>query len=490
MDSLLKILSLVRTLRQLLHKRSLGLLSLLRKLFGVKTEKHLADKDPKNKDIQARGGRHGRCGREGYPGADKIEVKHPDLAPRQRCPECNKGRLSEVEPAVDYAWQGQAPLKLDIYLLQRLLCPTCKTYFTAPSPASGLTRTVDDSEDEVKAGIVDSNASANAMVAGLRFEFGVPHFRLAKIQERRGLGLPPSNQDRMIKQVALSGAPIYEKLVEIAANGELLQSDDTRMKILDFLKKGQDPPLKKTQTTVILSQNQGRMITLHVTGTSQAGANVTSVLSNRNETLPPPIHMSDGLAANKIDAEVVVANCLDHARRKFFEIKSSFTNECEYVLGEMQKIYQLDAQTKDMSAEDRLAFHQKNSLPIMNGLYKWMTSEIEDRRTEPNSPMGKAIGYSLKRWNELSKFTTVAGAPLSNCATEQSIKWAICHRKNSLFYKTLNGARQGDIIQSIIRTCNQAGINSFDYLVAIQENRSKVYASPEKWLPWTYQINR
>lgn len=38
--SLLKILSLVQTLRTLLQKRSLGLLTLLRKLFGVKTEKH------------------------------------------------------------------------------------------------------------------------------------------------------------------------------------------------------------------------------------------------------------------------------------------------------------------------------------------------------------------------------------------------------------------------------------------------------------------
>ena len=53
----------------------------------------------------------------------------------------------------------------------------------------------------------------------------------------------------------------------------------------------------------------------------------------------------------------------------------------------------------------------------------------------------------------------------------------------------MNGAKQGDIIQSMIRTCNQAGINSFDYLVALQENRSKVYEALEQWLPWNYGIN-
>src|SRR4051812_43128876 len=123
-EALLKILALVQTLRQLLHKRSLGLLTLLRKLFGVKTEKHEAPSTaPKDDHIKPRSGRHGRFGRDGYPGARKIDVKHPDLAPRQSCPECKKGRLTEVEPAVDYGWQGQAPLLLNIFLLQRLLCP-------------------------------------------------------------------------------------------------------------------------------------------------------------------------------------------------------------------------------------------------------------------------------------------------------------------------------------------------------------------------------
>src|SRR5688500_2005655 len=65
--SLLKILSLVQTLRTLLQKRSLGLLTLLRKLFGVKTEKHEVTEKFKNENIQPRSGRQGRYGRDGYP---------------------------------------------------------------------------------------------------------------------------------------------------------------------------------------------------------------------------------------------------------------------------------------------------------------------------------------------------------------------------------------------------------------------------------------
>ncbi|HYX38089.1 MAG TPA: transposase [Oligoflexus sp.] len=327
------------------------------------------------------------------------------------------------------------------------------------------------------------------MVAGMRFEYGVPHYRLAKIQERRGMALPASNQDRMIKQVAYSAAPVHETLIRMAADGELLQIDDTKMKILNHLKNGQDPPIKETQTTVIISHVRGRAITLHVTGPAQAGANVSSILESRSENLPPPIHMCDGLGANNLTEEAIVANCLDHARRKFYDLRSSYRDEVNFILSELQKVYLVDGAAKKLSADKRLAMHLELSKPTMDSLHQWMQQQFTERTVEPNSPLGKAINYSLKRWTQLTRFLEIPGVPLSNCDTEQAIKWAICHRKNSLFYKTQNGAKNGDIIQSIIKTCNSANVNSFDYLVALQENRSRVYERPEQWLPWNYRTN-
>ena len=43
--------------------------------------------------------------------------------------------------------------------------------------------------------------------------------------------------------------------------------------------------------------------------------------------------------------------------------------------------------------------------------------------------------------------------------------WNAFHnRKNSLFYKTRNGARVGDMYMSLIYTCELNGANAFDYL--------------------------
>ncbi len=142
-----------------------------------------------------------------------------------------------------------------------------------------------------------------------------------------------------------------------------------------------------------------------------------------------------------------------------------------------------------MSAEDRLVFHQKESLPVMNDLKAWMLTKIERKEVEPNGPLAKAMEYSLKRWAELTVFTRVAGAPLSNAAAERAIKSAITHSKDSLFYLNANGAKRGDMIQSVLKTCEQANVYSFDYLAAVQENRTRVYAEPTKWLPWNFHEN-
>mgnify|MGYP001795610991 CR=1 FL=1 len=70
---------------------------------------------------------------------------------------------------------------------------------------------------------------------------------------------------------------------------------------------------------------------------------------------------------------------------------------------------------------------------------------------------------------------------------ERAIKKAVLHRKNALFYKTMNGARAGDLFMSLIHTCELNGVNSFDYLVALLRNPKAVAESPAEWMPWAFQ---
>jgi transposase len=70
---------------------------------------------------------------------------------------------------------------------------------------------------------------------------------------------------------------------------------------------------------------------------------------------------------------------------------------------------------------------------------------------------------------------------------ERALKKAILHRKNSLFYKTLNGADVGDLYMSLIHTCELNDENHFDYLAELQRHTEDLNAKPADWMPWNYR---
>ncbi len=516
---ILILLRTIRSLRLVIDNKKLSIKKFLQKLFGLKTEKNKTAKEkdpaaPRNRDEASSSGnptpklgksgkgRGGRNGRNDFPGAKKIYCPHESLKEGDVCPECAKGKLLEVEPAVEYKWEGQSPLKLSITFLQRFLCSICKTSFTAQNPVKKTDdeKKVDDSHesDEFKTARCDSYASANTQVALLRYEYGVPNYRLAKIQGRFGLALPEGTQWRMISQVSASCGLIMKELIREAARGDLLMNDDTKMLVNDLINKPRAEPspdqhlTKKSKTstrtsTVISKNSDGRQITLYFTGEKLAGENLAAILELREDGLAAPLHMCDGSSHSLVNTtDVEQLFCFTHARRGFFIIYAAGKKDLEYVTDLFSKIYEADRKTADLTPEQRLQYLKKHAQAPVTEIDEWMTAQIVEKKVEPNSALGKHIKYCQKRWPELTKFLTIPGAPLTNDETERKIKTAVVHRKNSLFYKTEKGALTGDRIMSVIQTCYDNGIDAAEYLTALQTNRSKVIENPAAWLPWNY----
>ena len=124
---------------------------------------------------------------------------------------------------------------------------------------------------------------------------------------------------------------------------------------------------------------------------------------------------------------------------------------------------------------------------MMDELHRWLQQQFDEKLVEPNSSLGKAISYLLKRWDKLTLFLRIAGAPLDNNECEQALKMAIRHRKNSLFYKTMQGAGVGDLYMSLIHTCYLCGADPLHYLTALQRCAAHVVAAVGAWMPWNYR---
>jgi transposase len=94
--------------------------------------------------------------------------------------------------------------------------------------------------------------------------------------------------------------------------------------------------------------------------------------------------------------------------------------------------------------------------------------------------------YLLRHWGRLTLFLRQAGAPLDSNLVERALKKAILHRKNSLFYKTENGAEVGDLSMSLIYTCELNDANPFEYLTELQKHAAELAKNPAVWMPWNY----
>ena len=114
---------------------------------------------------------------------------------------------------------------------------------------------------------------------------------------------------------------------------------------------------------------------------------------------------------------------MSHGRRQFVEVAENFPEECRYVLETLGGIWHHDALAREqrLPPDERLRFHQEHSGPLMKTLQDWMEAQLAERKTEPNSGLGKAIRYMLRHWLPLTLFLREPGAPIDNnlCTAER-----------------------------------------------------------------------
>src|SRR5262249_55806472 len=436
-DALLieKLLSILLTIVSLLERKHTSIQRMKELLFGMKEKKRGKDED-KNRAEDGRPGAdgssqtdspnemasnstcedvrrlkrpgHGRMAASDYPGARLVRLIHSEMAPGDPCPESGcEGHLHQLEqPNVKIYLTGQPLISATKYERPVLRCSDCFKRYVADLP-EGVKE--DEKFDE----------TADVAIALYKYSGGLPFYRQARMQESCGVPLPESVQFERCEAVANAGFPIYRHLVELSADGKLFHIDDTRVRVLSGYREDKHRSEKERRAThtseIVVKDLAGRKIAL-----------------------------SDAAAVNgKKRAQTIDANCLAHGRGKFKELEEIFPVECGRVMDAIRKVYWYDDQTKGMSDQERLEYHQNHSGPVMEELREWIEREFRDRRVEPNSSLGKAFQYLLNHFEKLTRFLSAPGAPIDNNLAERVLKRFVLFRKNSLFYKTEHGAAVG-----------------------------------------------
>ncbi len=315
-----------------------------------------------------------------------------------------------------------------------------------------------------------------------KYYTGTPFYRQGSGQDLLGVSITASTIFDQNEYAANRIYPVFKQLTLEAGNAEHFYLDDTTNRILD-----QQPMVKKQRNSdkeriragvytsgLITTTTQDRQIILFKTNIGHAGEFIDEMLSHRDPSSPPPIIMSDTLSSNRPTVTKVMHSlCNRHGRRQYVDVISHFPQGVE----------------QQLTNAERLVYHKKHSLPVMENIRAWGNKHLEEETVEANSGLSKAISYFDKHFAGLASFCTVEGAHLDNNLMEAQLKLVVRNRKNVMFYKTLSGASIGDVLTSMIATAARSEINVFDYFNALQRNQEAVKAEPQNYLPWNYQEN-
>jgi len=302
--------ALLRTLQWVmaaLEQKTASLARLRRMIFGAKTEKASKVLPATMAAIlsgpaQPKAKGHGRKGAKDYPAAQRVKVPHPEHKAGDLCPKCLKAKLYRfLTPGRLVRIVAQPIFQATVFELERLRCALCGALFTAPAPP--------------EAGLSKYDPSVGVMLALMRYGAGLPMYRTGKWQSHFGVPLPASTQWELIDAASETPQVIYEALLGVAAQGQVLFNDDTHMRVQSVRQEiaaaGSEQERTGIFTTSIVSKTGPRQIALFFTGQKHAGENLNQLLQRRAAGLDQPLQMCDALSRNEPkEFHTLLCHCL------------------------------------------------------------------------------------------------------------------------------------------------------------------------------------
>lgn len=452
-----------------------------------------AEPDPRRKG-------HGRNGAGAYVNAEHDFHALLDGILGGVCEACGVGRMSRHRAKLIVMVKGQPLFDARVHHFEQARCRQCGAIVRAEGEAA-LTG--------LGSSYIRYHESAAAMLLVMHYFADMPFKRLESLQAGWGIPLSDANQWSLADASADRLFPLYKALERHGVQNALaLRIDDTDSMVIEVKRKiraelsylealGQSTKDVRTAinaTGVHLDTEQGPVL-LFFTGRHHAGEIVDRILEHRRaveHSGDKLVKVSDAASKNFAHThrdELEEAVCNAHAYLKFRAVKDRYPEE-HGLAGEVyHQVFHHDDVTraKGMSAQERMLYHRKHSLPAMQRLAQMCREKLRSQLVEPNSPLWEPLTFIINQWERLTKFCYVPGVPLDTNVVEQMLIIAVRYLVSSFNYKTQNGAEVGDLHMSLIATANANGLEPVAYLTECLENYQDLARRPEYYLPWVYR---
>lgn len=285
----------------------------------------------------------------------------------------------------------------------------------------------------------------------------LPLYRQMQRFERAGIKLPYSTLSQWVSSTCGLIAPLYEALKKEVLQSSYLHIDETPIKVLDKEKKG-----STHRGYYWVVQNSLEKIVFFDYREGRGRDAPMELLKNFSGYL-----QSDGYNVYDVFDKhqgITLLHCMAHARRMFNEAMDNDQQRAGYVMHQMQQLYGIERSCKEqqLSFDEIKSVRQQQSVPLLSTMGEWMKDEY--MKVTPKSPIGKALAYSIERWDKLSMYTTDGKLNIDNNPVENSIRPVAIGKKNYLFAGSHEAAKRSGMLYSLLGTCKLHRIEPYTWL--------------------------
>lgn len=296
-----------------------------------------------------------------------------------------------------------------------------------------------------------------------KYLYHLPLDRQLKIFREEGIIIKAGTLNGWVRKCAERLEILYEALVAQIKNQGYLQADETTLRVLDKQKKGTThlgyfwvyhAPLPRI-ALFDYHPSRGYVATQEMLGDFEGylqsdGYSVYTKVAKQNQL----IHLG----------------CWAHVRREFKKAEGNDQQRAEKALTYIQQLYAIERQAREkaLKSEQIKELRLTKALPIINEMGKWIAQE--QKKTLPQSTIGKAFTYCIKRWTPLSNYLLEGNLQIDNNLTENALRVVALGRKNYLFAGSHEAAKRAAIFYTFTANCNIHQVNPQQWFKYVLEN--------------------
>jgi transposase len=315
----------------------------------------------------------------------------------------------------------------------------------------------------------------------------LPLNRQSAVYAREGIDLDVSTLADWVGAAAATLMPLNEAIQAHVFAAERIHADDTTVPVLAKEKTrigrlwtyvrddrpfgGPDPP---AAAFFYSPDRGGEHPERHLTG--YAGLMQADAYAGFNRLYE----------ANRKGGPIIEAACWAHARRKFFDLaRLNAAPIAAEAVTRIDALFAIERDINGLTPQQRVAVRDERSRPLILALERWLREQRA--RVSKNGDTGKAIDYSLKRWDALTRFLNDGRLCMSNNAAERELRAVAVGRRNWTFAGSDEGGRRAAAVYTLIATAKLNGIDPqawlADVLARLPDHPAKRI---HELLPWNW----